>query len=388
MLWTLKQDVSGWASFLESLERVFHDLSLDISYDHSTDEYITVRMHRGEQYWLPIDSAGTGVLQAMQVLSYVGVYRPKLLILDEPDSHLHPDNQRRLARLLADLTDSGDMQVLLSTHSRHLLDEFSKLDAVIHWISGGILQEQPYDRVSGLLDLGALDAGDRLRGGATALVVITEDKKTELLRTLLASSGLREENFQVWSYAGSSKTEAALLLGRFIMDAAPGTKVLVHRDRDYLSDGDVAAFVGALQREGMHAFVTVGTDVESHFLDIDYLESVTGLARDEVERLVEQATKNAREKSLEVMINERVAAANRARTRGDGGQPNVGRLSREAAAELDDMPARFRHGKATLGQLREALQARGGRQVKIGEDANPRLSVPTIASIFERIKRD
>jgi predicted ATPase len=59
------------------------------------------------------------------------------LILDEPDSHLHPDNQRKLVRLIAKLAEEKNFQVLLSTHSRHVLDEATSVGAKVTWFSGG-----------------------------------------------------------------------------------------------------------------------------------------------------------------------------------------------------------------------------------------------------------
>ncbi|MGY1747536.1 AAA family ATPase [Blastococcus sp. SYSU D00695] len=297
VLWTLRRDPDQWAILETRLAEIFPDVALRLQFDDATDEYIRAEVNRGEEYWLPIDSAGTGVLQALQVLSYVGVYGPKLLILDEPDSHLHPDNQRKLARLLRLLVDETETQVLLSTHSRHMLDEFGRLGATVHWISDGKRQDGEFDQVSALLDLGALDAGDRLRHGSTPVVVLTEDTETEGLRTLLLSSGLQEDDYQIWSYAGSSNLSAASVLGRFIMDIAPGTVVIVHRDRDYLTDVEAVRYEEVLREQGLHPFLTHGTDVESHFLDVGYLqECYPHLSGPDVASILDQATRDMRDK--------------------------------------------------------------------------------------------
>ena len=49
-----------------------------------------------------------------------------LLILEEPESHLHPASQRRLAEAFAMLVRSG-VQVLITTHSDYLLSQLSNL---------------------------------------------------------------------------------------------------------------------------------------------------------------------------------------------------------------------------------------------------------------------
>ena len=49
-----------------------------------------------------------------------------VLMIDEPELNLHPENQRRLARLLARLVNLG-AKVVLSTHSDYIMREFNNL---------------------------------------------------------------------------------------------------------------------------------------------------------------------------------------------------------------------------------------------------------------------
>ncbi len=49
-----------------------------------------------------------------------------ILIIDEPELNLHPDNQRKTARLIAKLVNSG-VKVILSTHSDYIIKELNNL---------------------------------------------------------------------------------------------------------------------------------------------------------------------------------------------------------------------------------------------------------------------
>ena len=49
-----------------------------------------------------------------------------LIIIDEPEINLHPDNQILLARLLARLANAG-FRLLVSTHSDYIIREFNNL---------------------------------------------------------------------------------------------------------------------------------------------------------------------------------------------------------------------------------------------------------------------
>jgi energy-coupling factor transporter ATP-binding protein EcfA2 len=55
------------------------------------------------------------------------VVRPgHLLIIEEPESHLDADNQRKLARALASIVKSG-VKVLITTHSDYFVNQINNL---------------------------------------------------------------------------------------------------------------------------------------------------------------------------------------------------------------------------------------------------------------------
>lgn len=63
-----------------------------------------------------------GLVFYLQYVAEEGQY----LIIDEPELNLHPDNQRKLARILAKLSNRG-IHVVISTHSDYIIKEFNNL---------------------------------------------------------------------------------------------------------------------------------------------------------------------------------------------------------------------------------------------------------------------
>ncbi len=126
---------------------------------------------------------GTGLLQAIQLIAYVTMFEPKLLLLDEPDAHLHPSNQRLLAKTLELIVEETDTKVLLATHSRHLLDAFSEtLEARLFWVKNGTATPQTtWSDIAVLMDLGALDNGERFLAGNYRYLIWTEDQDKKYL---------------------------------------------------------------------------------------------------------------------------------------------------------------------------------------------------------------
>ncbi len=49
-----------------------------------------------------------------------------VLMIDEPELNIHPENQRKIARLLAQLVNAG-LNVVISTHSDYMVREFNSL---------------------------------------------------------------------------------------------------------------------------------------------------------------------------------------------------------------------------------------------------------------------
>ncbi|MGL5829865.1 MAG: AAA family ATPase [Angustibacter sp.] len=368
VLWILKQNVAEWDAFQRRLRAVFPDAEVDLVFDEANDEHINATIARAG-YRLPIDASGTGILQAAQILAYVGVYKPQLLILDEPDSHLHPDNQRILVRLLNEVAQEAEFQVLLSTHSRHMLDECLALGCRTHWISSGSLEATDFRRVDALLGLGALDVGDRLRNGSVRYVVLTEDADSRYMRALLDANGLGGDDCTVWSYKGCTSLTGATAMAQFIQDSSPGVRVIVHRDRDFLSDNEVAKANEKYEAKGLPIYWTRGVDIESDFLTEDHLEIVYG-DRATAEALLADATREVRDASVHVMINSRTTDAFAFRREG-GPVVDVGQISAEAHSDFDSAPSRYRHGKKALKIVNRLAQERLGK--------SRRLDTPTSA---------
>lgn len=96
--------------------------------------------------WVRSTNMGFGVTYALPIiLAGIILERDGLLVVENPEAHLHPAGQSRMGVFLAWLAGRG-VQVLVETHSDHLLNgirrgiaEFAYLDsasAIVHWFGG------------------------------------------------------------------------------------------------------------------------------------------------------------------------------------------------------------------------------------------------------------
>jgi len=69
----------------------------------------------GEARYRPLESYSLGMKQ-MAKLAQAIVHGPKLLFLDEPTNGLDPPHRLRMVRLIREIRDSGDVNIVLSSH--------------------------------------------------------------------------------------------------------------------------------------------------------------------------------------------------------------------------------------------------------------------------------
>lgn len=97
-----------------AINKISETISGRIDFENNTPVF-----RRGNETF-PIQSVATGI-QAfgfMQRILELGIAAPgQLLILDEPEVHLHPKWQLEYARLLVDMVDQLGLTILLTTHS-------------------------------------------------------------------------------------------------------------------------------------------------------------------------------------------------------------------------------------------------------------------------------
>ncbi|ARD58948.1 hypothetical protein Y71_03090 [Kosakonia radicincitans DSM 16656] len=364
ILLLLSKDLNSWRAFENKFKAVFPDYEISVRFDPNVDEHINARVTSNEVS-LPIDSCGTGILQAIQILAYYYLYKPKLLILDEPDSHLHPNNQRTLAILLKELHQETECQIIISTHSRHFFEAL-KNDSSVFWINNCSLVENSGDlERSILLEIGALDKGDQLRNGEIPCILLTEDTNVEYIKIIAESSGFLQDEYQIWSYNGCSNIHIALALNSFIIQHAPGTSVVVHRDRDYMTDAEVSSYVENLQEMGIKVFVTNGNDAESHFVNENHIhELYPTLTLEQITNLIDECLVEKRDDIIKKYINTIYNRCLQASYRG-GDKPDAGEISQNCTRNFDSNNRDFMHGKFVERALRNKLQQQLGQNINL-----------------------
>lgn len=356
---SLHQNRTKWDSFINDLVEIFPNLTIKVTSHPDIDEHIEVSV-ASKHGDLPIDYAGTGVLQTIQILAYINLFKPTVTLLDEPDSHLHPNNQRALAKKLLEFTEKRKTQVILATHSRHILDAFGSKPKYI-WVADGAAQSVS-DHIEILKELGALDRAEGLLARGIKCVILSEDSDTRPVE-LIAQRYLPADSMLAITYKGCSNKIAVEAMCKFIREVSPTVRIIIHRDSDYMEDDFISYWREYYSSVGANGFFTKGVNIESYFARKRHLKKVNRgsasiinelyeTAIDELEDDIRKKARNGREESR----NQRVRAG----------------LSTVALAEIfrwsknfDIQEERWINGKLILPKLRKMFRGKTGHELTV-----------------------
>ena len=182
------QEGNAYYQLAGILEKYF-DFHLDtIEFDEKTDLSITTTFaekHEGKYMSLDLNSSGSGLMQVLQILA--PIYRfasdgKAIVLLDEPDAHLHPNLQYTLAQALRQVQDELGIQMIISTHSIPIIEAVEPTEVVpvaehIGKMGPLVSRHDVDDAVLRLIDNYHL-----AKSKITGKLVFIEDDKIDILR--------------------------------------------------------------------------------------------------------------------------------------------------------------------------------------------------------------
>lgn len=253
-------------------------VSFYIQADGTQDFHITVKATIGddEDYYVPVELWGTGLLQITQLYSYVILFRPSVFLADEPDAHLHPSRQRLLASAFDDIAENYGCQVIAATHSEHLISSRPENTKLI-WMREGTSVTCSEDKlVKLLMHLGCLDTFNPYE---EQTIILTEDEKTNYLETAIMSLDNIGRNITIIPSYGVGNLIAGRMFAR-LKEAFPSKmRIIIHRDRDFLTDSEIETWKKQKYNDDVDKFeyfITRYSDIEGYYCSLDHLTQTLG----------------------------------------------------------------------------------------------------------------
>lgn len=178
---------------------------------------------------------GSGFLQWLSVYALALSPDTDVILLDEPDAHLHCSLQLELVRLLSTLSEQKDKQVLMATHSTELIKSFDHR-CILH-----VCKRPKYlsssDRKIGLLAGIGTHFSPKLHelGVHKRLLLVESAFDERMLKAWSAAIGLGwPENLCTWYWTGGHKERRQLFTQ--LKTEVPDLQAISIRDRDDETD--------------------------------------------------------------------------------------------------------------------------------------------------------
>ncbi len=291
------EELGGWVS------RVIPGVQFWVKFDRLRDvnidaQFLTPDMAVAgrpvSQQRKPLEMAGTGFLQVVQIFACLLKFKPRLLLIDEPDAHLHPGTQELLIKAIE--TAAGefpDTQFVLTTHSPSLVRACSDKTHV-RWMDRGKRVAVSEEMVRQRMGWGALDK---------ELIIFTEDEKTLYLRSIISQWPGLSQKVLLWPTFGAGGLPHGDALKK--LRSALGVSVMIHRDRDFMSEPDVVAWTRRRKytENDIPVWITEGSDIEAAFCDAEHIAGLLDIEVEEAEVLLRNAVESFNEFEVERDFN-------------------------------------------------------------------------------------
>lgn len=342
-------------SLLDELQRLLESVlkapvSFRVEFDPDRDLYVDVRLATGEvasKDHLPVDLWGTGILQITQIFAYVLLFKPALLLVDEPDSHLHPSRQKALGVALERVAKEFECKVIVSTHSRHLITGASDSVKVVWMKDGKVESDNQKELTALLMDLGALDQLDL----SSRIILCTEDEDPWALRLALQEAGYSDNDVKIASFNGLNNVFAAEAFREMAELMVETPRVIIHRDRDFLTPSELSEWSRVFTERDIEVFCPALCDTEAYHVTVEHIASVTGLSEGDAAAVRDQVITDWLPHFRKKHRDKRRAVN---KTYLDGGAPRTDELWPDDADPAEEVL----YGKLLLTQVEKVLRER------------------------------
>lgn len=247
--------------------------------------------------------AGDGIQIWLQLMYHLWAGRKSdVVVMDEPDVFLHPDLQRRIARIVS----AHSSQTIIATHSIEIIAEASPGSTV--WIDRN---RRSAERSKGN---GALEsAGRRLGSGfdlgigralRSRVVVFVEGQDSPILAHLARELGLHafaaSDNYATVPMGGSTRHDLATSFGEVMKILGSAPKIFVILDSDLHSPSIIEEMERNLTHGNSNVEVIIWRrrELENYLLNAPAISRISGIDLVDARRLLESTIDELKDEAL------------------------------------------------------------------------------------------
>jgi hypothetical protein len=341
---------------LSYVHDVYPGVKLGVAFDDDKDYVINVAVTFSgpDHVTKPLEFSGAGFIHVLQIFSYLVLFKPKILLIDEPECHLHPTLQTKLMSSLQKRARENGAVALITTLSPFIARGLPFGSRTV-WLDKGAVVAQAKDQtIRDALGWGALDK---------AVMFCTEDNRLAQLTDIINQEDSLRNKIATFPFDGVSKLGSGAALLRLKAALGNHHKIVVHRDRDCMTDDELSTWKLEYSRPGLIPWATAGSDMEMYFCESEYLADALGISESDAETIISDVLEEHEEVFKKTFANKR-SEINKRIYEKIGGSPSTDGL-------WATLPYTQRvKGKDLLSCLREKVRSIGHDEKRIGR-ANP-----------------
>lgn len=317
LLLDLKEKEGKINELEEILRRAFPNFNkLKVEFDEISDRFIDVSYYeQGKRKEFDIFMAGSGFQQFLYLFGFILLRNPSIILLDEPDVHLHGTLQDNLLQELKRLVEEGK-QVIFATHSRDLITHVDP-EQIVHLFDGGYKRlSVAFDIYDALEDLGSIDNIQLAQIQAFKRLLVLENDSDWRFIQIFGNKVIGESAWQdvekrlgVFYAKGNPANQNISRLRQQIstMLSISGSplKMFVISDRDYYPEREELMNELSESDENVNWHVWDRNEIENYLLHQDAIirvSNIDGIFRgnflDEYRNLLENSKQSARDKLI------------------------------------------------------------------------------------------
>lgn len=358
------------STLLDYVHDIYPDVSLDVKFDEDNDYVIKVNVTFSSPAIItkPLEFSGAGFIHALQIFSYLVLFKPKILLIDEPECHLHPTLQTKLIISLQKRAQENDAVALITTHSPFISRGLPAGSRTV-WIDRGeVVADSKESAIRDALGWGALDK---------SILFCTEDSRLGMLSDILGQEQSYAGKVAVFPFDGVSKLGSGSALIRLRKALGDHHKIVVHRDRDCMTESEIKTWADEYSVAGLLPWVTAGSDMEMYYCQPSYIAGALSISDTEAEEIIKEVIEDKKDEFKTIFRNKR-AEINKKIYATDGGSPSTDDL-------WSTLPYTESYkGKKLLSSVREKVKAKGFDEKLIGKPAKNVLLAEDLVEIIKR----
>ena len=265
---------------MQRLEKDFGFIIDDVAFNEQED--INVHAYYDERInsaKVPFDfcASGSGMMQVLQILTSIYRYCPSnstVVLLDEPDAHLHANMQVALFHSLQEIQKELGIQIIISTHSTAIISAANPSEIIPVSNAAQIKALTEIDEVEEVITE-RIDSYELSKIKTNGVLVFFEDQNIEYLQRCdqVLNTHCLVGPRTVSYLTGRTKDDKLPFSIKPVLKEILGKDVTVFviRDRDGLSSDVTDVLVALAEKAKLHYHFLENYEIESYLLSPDLI---------------------------------------------------------------------------------------------------------------------